>query len=151
MRESILLSGDKFDIAALLQWSLPENNQKSLGTIDSRTSLFVQAQTPQDLVWSLSRIASVHPHHRREAVQEGAVRLVALLNDAGWERHYYRILWRATEAEFRGCPAYAQLAAALQRTLISNTELNLQRPGAWLMHQLRECGWLEAVYHAQSA
>ncbi len=150
VRESFLLSGDKFDITPLLQWSLPEHNQKSLGTVDSRTSLFGETRTPQDLVWSLSRIASVHPHHRREAVQEGAARLVTLLSDTGWERHYYRVLWRATEAEFRGVPAYAQLAAALQRTLVSTAELNLNRPGAWLMHQLRECGWLDNVYHVNS-
>ncbi|WP_458593532.1 hypothetical protein [Deinococcus sp. PEB2-67] len=151
VRESFLLSGDKFDITPLIQWSLPENNLKSLGTVDSRTSVLGDAQTPQELVWSLSRIASVHPHHRREAVQEGAARLVQLLDDTGWERHYYRLLWRATEAEFRGCPAYAQLAAALQRTLISKTELGLSRPGAWLTHQLRECGWLDDVYHVKSA
>lgn len=151
VRESLLLSGDKFDITSLIQWSLPENNQKSLGTVDARTSVFEQVQTPQELIWSLSRIASVDPHHRREAVQEGAARLVQLLDDSGWERHYYRLLWRATEAEFRGCPAYAQLAAALQRTLISKEELDLKRPGAWLMHQLRECGWLDDIYHLKSA
>lgn len=151
VRESLLLSGDKFDITPLTQWSLPEDNQKSLGTIDSRTSVLGDAQTPQELVWSLSRIASVHPQRRREAVQEGAARLVQLLDDAGWERHYYRLLWRATEAEFRGCPAYTQLAAALQRTLISKAELGLSRPGAWLMHQLRKCGWLDDVYHAKFA
>lgn len=151
VRESILLSGDKFDITLLLQWSLPENNQKSLDTIDPRTSIFRQARTPQELIWSLSRIASVHPHHRREAVREGAARLVALLDDTGWEKHYYRLLWRATTAEFQGCPAYAQLAAALQRTLISKAELSLERPGAWLTHQLRECGWMDNVYHAKPA
>lgn len=146
VRESILLSGDKFDIAPLLVWSLPEINLKSLGTVDSRTS-FDNVQTPQELMWSLSRIVSLHPHHRREAVQEGAARLVYLLNDAGWERHYYRLLWRATQAEFRGIPAYAQLASALERTLIAVRELRLTRPGAWLSRQLTDCGWMEAVYH----
>ncbi|MBX8463675.1 hypothetical protein [Deinococcus sp. RIT780] len=151
VRESFLLTGDEFNITPLLQWSLPENNQKSLGTVDSRTSVFKDAKTPQELLWSLSRVASTHPRHRREAVQEGAARLVQLLDDEGWEQHYYRVLWRATEAEFRGCPAYAQLAAALQRTLISKAELGLSRPGAWLTHQLRECGWMDNVYHVKSA
>ena len=73
------------------------------------------------------------------------------LDDAGWERHDYRVLWRATEMEFRGCSADAQLAAALQRTLISKAELHLMRPGAWLTHQLRECGWLDDVYAVKSA
>jgi hypothetical protein len=97
-------------------------------------------------VWSLSRIVSVHPQGRREAVQEGAARLVTLLHDPGWERHYYRILWRATEAEFNGQPAYSQLAHALERTLVAVKELKLARPGAWLTRQLRECGWVDAVY-----
>ncbi|MBB5378600.1 hypothetical protein HNQ07_004107 [Deinococcus metalli] len=150
VRESFLLTGDKFNITLLLRWSLPEKEKKSLGTEDSRTSLFSDVTTPHELIWSLSRIVSTHPQRRREAVQEGATRLTHLLDDSGWERHYFRILWRATEAEFRGCPAYAQLAAALQRTLVSTTELHLARPGAWLMHQLRECGWLDAVYHAKA-
>jgi hypothetical protein len=85
VRESFLLTGDEFNITPLLQWSLPENNEKSLGTVDSRTSIFKDAQTPQELLWSLSRVASTHPHHRREAVQEGAARLVQLLDDEGWE------------------------------------------------------------------
>ena len=151
VRESLLLSGDKFDISYLIQWSLPVSEHKSMGTVDSRTSVFAEVETPQDLIWSLSRITSTHPHHRREAVQEGAARLVGLLNDTGWERHYYRVLWRATEAEFRGVPAYAQLAAALQRTLIARMELGLSRPGAWLMHLLRECGWVDDVYHVKPA
>jgi len=71
---------------------------------------------------------------------------VQLLHDPGWERHYYRLLWRATEAEFRGLPAYAQLAHALERTLIAGRELQLVRPGAWLTRQLRYCGWIEAIY-----
>ena len=115
---------------------------------DSRTSLFGDAVTGQDLAWSLSRVVSTHPQRRREAVQEGADRLVRLLDDAGWERHYYRILWRATEAEFRGIPAYAQLAHALERTLIAVQELQLARPGAWLTRQLRDAGWLDVVYHS---
>ena len=81
-------------------------------------------------------------------MQEGAARLVRLLDDAGWERHYYRILWRATESEFRGIPAYAQLAYALERTLIAVQELRLARPGAWLTRQLRDAGWLDAVYRS---
>ncbi|MPY68250.1 hypothetical protein F8S09_16460 [Deinococcus sp. SDU3-2] len=132
VRESILLTGDKFEISPLLMWSLPEKEtSNSLGTSDSRTSLFAEACTPQELIWSLSRIVSIHPHYRREAVQEGATHLTRLLHDAGWERHYYRILWRATEAEFRNIPAYAQLGHALERTLIATQELQLIRPGAW--------------------
>ena len=150
VRDSRLLTGDQFDSTLLLEWSLPKKeNSKLLGIIDSRTSLFSDAATPQDLVWSLSRIVSVHPQGRREAVQEGAVRLVTLLNDPGWERHYYRILWRATEAEFRGQPAYSQLAHALERTLIAVKELTLARPGAWLTRQLCDCGWMDAVYRTQ--
>ncbi|WP_295815551.1 hypothetical protein [uncultured Deinococcus sp.] len=145
VRESLLLSGDKFDITPLVRWSLPEEEKKSLGTVDSRTSLFANATTPQELVWSLSRIVSIHPQHRREAVQEGAAALVKVLRDEGWEKHYYRVLWRATEAEFRGLPAFAQLASALERTLVANEELDLRRPGAWLTRQLRECGWMTAV------
>ncbi|MFC3832844.1 MULTISPECIES: hypothetical protein [Deinococcus] len=145
VRESLLLSGDKFDIAPLLRWSLPEEEKKSLGTEDSRTSLFADATTPQELVWSLSRIVSTHPQHRREAVQEGAAALVEVLRDEGWEKHYYRVLWRATEAEFQGIPAFAQLAFALERTLVANRELYLHRPGAWLARQLEECGWMTAV------
>ena len=74
---------------------------------------------------------------------------MTLLNDPGWERHYYRILWRATEAEFKGLPAYAQLARALERTLIASRELRLARPGAWLTRQLRDCGWVDTVYCAK--
>lgn len=152
VRESLLLTGDRFEVSSLLTWSLPEREDiKSLGTFDSRTSLFADAATPQELVWSLSRIVSTHPQHRREAVQEGAARLVCLLDDAGWERHYYRILWRATEAEFRGMPAYAQLAHALERTLVASRELHLARPGAWLNRQLTDCGWMSAVYHHKTA
>jgi hypothetical protein len=148
VRESRSLTGNQFDITPLVNWSLPKKeNSKLLGTVDSRTSVFEDALTPQDLVWSLSRIVSTHPQGRREAVQEGAARLVSLLHDPGWERHYYRILWRATEAEFRGVPAYAQLASALERTLIAGTELHLVRPGAWLTRQLNDCGWMDAVYH----
>lgn len=147
VRESFLLTGDKFEITPLISWSLPEKEQKSLGTVDARTSLFSDATTPQELVWSLSRIVSTHPQHRREAVQEGAVELVKLLRDDGWEKHYYRILWRATDAEFRGVPAYAQLASALERTLIAVHELGLARPGAWLSRQLSDCGWMDTVYY----
>jgi len=148
VRESRLLTGDQFDITSLLNWSLPKKeSSKLLGIKDSRTSLFADATTPQELVWSLSRIVSIHPQARREAVQEGAARLVQLLADPGWERHYYRLLWRATEAEFQGLPAYTQLAHALERTLIAANELHLARPGAWLTRQLRDCGWLDAVYH----
>ena len=152
VRESRLLTGDQFDITPLLEWSLPKKeSSKSLGTIDSRTSLFGDATTPHELVWSLSRIVSVHPQGRREAVQEGAARLVALLNDPGWERHYYRILWRATEAEFNGQPAYSQLAHALERTLVASKELKLARPGAWLTRQLKDCGWTDAVYQSANS
>ena len=147
VRESLLLTGDRFDIGCLIHWSLPEKEEKSLATVDARTSLFAGAVTPQELVWSLSRIVSMHPQHRREAVQEGAAALVRLLRDDGWERHYYRVLWRATAAEFRGLPAYAQLASALERTLIASDELGLVRPGAWLRRQLADSGWLDTVYH----
>lgn len=151
VRESLTLTGNQFDITSLLEWSLPKKeNSKSLDTEDSRTSIFQDAATPQELVWSLSRIVSTHPQGRREAVQEGATRLVRLLGDAGWERHYYRILWRATEAEFKGIPAYAQLASALERTLITSNELRLARPGAWLTRQLRDCGWIDTVYKSTS-
>lgn len=151
VRESRLLSGDQFEITSLLIWSLPKREHSNfLGTEDSRTSLFTDAATPQDLIWSLSRIVSTHPQGRREAVQEGAARLVRLLDDPGWERHYYRVLWRATEAEFRGIPAYAQLASALERTLIASSELHLARPGAWLTRQLKDCGWIDAVYRFAS-
>lgn len=146
VRESLSLSGNMFEITPLIQWSLPVEDRKIPGTVDSRTSLFENVATPRDLVWSLSRIVSTHPQRRREAVQEGAARLVTLLNDRGWERHYYRILWRATDAEFRGVPAYAQLAHALERTLVAGRELHITRPGAWLSRQLSECGWMDAVY-----
>lgn len=43
--------------------------------------------------------------------------------------------------------AYAQLASALERTLIAENELHLKRPGAWLTRQLSDCGWIDAVYH----
>jgi hypothetical protein len=147
VRESISLTGNGLDVAPLLAWSVPEEDNLYIsGILDSRTSIFEDVLTPQQLVWSLSRIVSMHPQGRREAVQEGADRLVTLLSDRGWERHYYRVLWRATEAEFRGIPAYAQLAYALERTLVAGWELPLRRPGAWLMRQLRDCGWLDAVY-----
>lgn len=148
VRESISPEGDKFDITYLLIWSLPEKETvKSVGTIDSRTSPFSHIGTPQELVWGLSRIVTTHPQRRREAIQEATEHLVRLLNDQGWERHYYRLLWRATDAEARGLPAYNQLAHALERTLIATRELHLARPGAWLTHQLADCGWMDAVYH----
>jgi hypothetical protein len=147
VRESVSLMGDRLDVAPLLAWSVQKKeNLYILGTEESRTSVFGDALTPQELVWSLSRIVSTHPQSRREAVQEGAARLVALLGDPGWERHYYRVLWRATEAEFRGVPAYVQLAHALERTLVAGRELPVRRPGAWLMRQLLNCGWVDAVY-----
>ena len=63
--------------------------------------------------------------------------------------HYYRILWRATEAEFNGQPAYSQLAHTLERTLIATHELKLAGPGAWLTRQLRDCGWVDGLYCAK--
>jgi len=148
VRESISPTRDNMNVAPMLVWSLPQLKvDMGLDIQDSRTSMFSDAKTPQELVWSLSRIVAAHPRHRRAVIQEGTVRLVTLLNDTGWEKHYYRILWRATEAEFSGLRAYNQLAYALERTLIAERELSLRRPGAWLTQQLRHTGWLDAVYH----
>ncbi|WP_456833545.1 hypothetical protein [Deinococcus sp. UYEF24] len=146
VRESKTPTGNQFDITPLLEWSLPKKtNSKLLGIKDSRTSPFADIPAQRDLIWALGRIVTVHPRCRRAAVQEAAARLVHLLNDPGWERHYYWILWRATEAESRGVAAYAQLANTLNRTLIAAQELDLARPGAWLTAQLKDCGWMDSV------
>ncbi len=152
VRESLALTGTKFDIALLLTWTLPKDSfSSSVMAVDTRTSTpslaaLAAATTPQEMVYSLGAIVGEHPQHRREAIQAAGKALARIFRDEQSVRHYYRVLWRATAAEFQGLPAYAQLQAAMTRTLVSMRELPLRRPGAYLLGQLREAGWIEAVY-----
>lgn len=163
VRESFTSQGGKFEIALLLTWALPKDSFSNLVTaVDTRTFLgdsdwgqstpslaaLATAATPEELVYSLSTIVSDHPQHRREAIQAAGKALARIFRDEQSIRHYYRVLWRATAAEFQGLPAYAQLQAAMTRTLVSMRELPLQRPGAYLLSLLREAGWVESVYRA---
>jgi hypothetical protein len=89
---------------------------------------------------------SEHPQKRGEAIQAAAVTLTALFHDQQSERHYYRILWRAVDAEFEGQAAFSQLETSMCRTLDAMRETTLRSPGGYLTKLLRDSGWLDAVY-----
>ncbi|WP_027483666.1 hypothetical protein [Deinococcus pimensis] len=155
VREPVSCETGRSSINCLLYWALPETQSNPLVKEGSLTSPDAPRTpdtptTPTDVVWTLQAVLSAHPQHRREAVQKAATHLARLLRDQHSTRHYYRVLWRATTAEFQGVPAFRQLQHALQRVLIATTELDVHHPGALLIHELRHAGWWDAVYHARA-
>ena len=104
---------------------------------------------PKDVVWSLRTVLSEQPQRRAEAVQQGAQAIARVFADQQSVRHYYRMLWRATDAEFEGLPAFPQLEAAMCRTVDAMQEQGLRKPGAYLLKLLKEFGWMDAVYRRQ--
>lgn len=154
VRESLALTGTQFDISPLLRWALPKNTASMpVVDVDTRTSALslAAATTAQEVVWNLDTILAEHPQRRREAIQEAGQALARIFRDSHSLRHYYRVLWRATDAHFRGLPAYSQLQHAMQRTLTAMTEVQVTRPGAWLTRLLKDCSWWEAVYRCDEA
>lgn len=147
VRESISLQEGKVCINHLIQWALGNTNSRTPVGKDALTSAsLAHAATPQELVWSLQAVLSEHPQRRGEIVEQAARTLARLFRDDHSRAHYCRVLWRAIEAEFKGLPAFRQLEAAMLRTLITMQEIDLQRPGAYLMRQLEQAGWLDSVY-----
>ena len=147
VRESSSLQGRKKGIQYLVQWALPETESIYSVRGDSLTSAaLASASSPQELVWSLQAVMSEHPQRRGEVIEETAHALARIYRDTGSAEHYCRMLWRATEAEFEGVPAFRQLEAAMLRTLVAMQEIHLHRPGGYLMKQLERAGWIDSVY-----
>jgi len=142
VRESVSPQGGNVKSNPLLQWSLPRTNLESLVTSDSLTS----ATQPAEVVWALGAILSEHPQRRRELIEQAGQRLARLFRDRHSARAYYRMLWCAVDAEFRGIPAFFSLQNAMQRVLIAMQEVPVRSPGALLLHELGDqgCGWLAA-------
>ena len=65
--------------------------------------------------------------------------------------HDHRMLWRAVSAEVRGIPAFRRVQFAVQQVLVDMRELSVKRPGARLIHTLREIDWWDAVYRAEAS
>ncbi|MPY68059.1 hypothetical protein F8S09_15490 [Deinococcus sp. SDU3-2] len=147
VRESSPLQRRREGMGYLVQWALSQAECIYSVVRDSLTSPHLAHTTsPQELVWSLQAVLSEHPQRRGEVIGEAAQALTRLYRDPGSFPHYCRMLWRASEAEFRGVPAFRQLEAAMLRTLVAMREVNLRRPGAYLLKQLERAGWLESVY-----
>lgn len=147
VRESSSLQSKKEGIQYLVQWALSGSNQAKSVKKDSLTSAtLASANSPQELVWSLQAVMSEHPQRRGEVIEEAAHALTRIYRDTGSVEHYCRILWRATDAEFEGIPAFRQLEAAMLRTLVTMQEVNLHHPGGYLMKQLERAGWIDSVY-----
>lgn len=142
VRESVSPQGGNFKSNPLLQWSLPKTNVESLVTSDSLTS----ATQPAEVVWALGAILSEHPQRRRDLIEQAGQRLSILFRDRHSAKAYYRLLWCAVNAEFRGIPAFFSLQNAMQRVLIAMQEVPVRSPGALLLHELGDqgCGWLAA-------
>lgn len=147
VRESSPCKNREVGITSLLQWALKIETQKKSVKRDSLTLQLQAAGTPKDLVWSLRALMSEHPQRRAETIQAAAEALTTLFRDQQSTKHYYRILWRATTAEFEGRAAFAALESAMCRTVDAMRETQLRNPGGYLTKLLRESGWLDAVYH----
>ena len=110
--------------------------------------VWAAATSAQEIVWSLGALLSEQPQLRQEAVQAAATALVRVFRDPAFLKHYYRVLWRTTQAELNGYPALMQLQQAMGRTLVAMRELNLRKPGAYLIRLLQDGAWWDAVYRA---
>ncbi|WP_152544973.1 hypothetical protein [Deinococcus phoenicis] len=147
VRESSSLRGREGGIQYLVQWALSSANRIDSVKRDSLTSAtLASASSPQELVWSLQAVMSEHPQRRGEVIEEAAHALARLYRDTRSVEHYCRVLWRATDAEFEGIPAFRQLEAAMLRTLVTMQEIHLHHPGGYLMKQLERAGWTDSVY-----
>ena len=149
VRASVSYEKESVDIYSLLRWSLPKsfktNCVKESDALTWPGELFNRAEQPQDVVWNLSVITSVHPQHRREVIEAAGVALARIFRDRHSEKQYFRLLWRASDAQYSGQPAFEQLQLLMGQVLSDMAELDVRRPGAWLRRKLRDFGWLDQV------
>ena len=149
MRASVSYKKESADIYSLLHWSLPKsfktNCVKETDALTWPGELFDRAEQPHDVVWNLSVIISVHPQHRREVIEAAGVALARIFRDRHSEKQYFRLLWRASDAQYSGQPAFEQLQLLMGQVLSDMAELDVRRPGAWLRRKLRDFGWLDQV------
>jgi hypothetical protein len=153
VRESFTSQGGTFEVTPLLVWALPKGSPPETVTeVDTRRSAglgsIAAATSAQDVVWGLGAILHEHPQHRREAIQQAGRTLAAIFRDAHSVRHYWRILWRATAAEYAGLNAYQDVQREMAVTLAEMTEVQMTNPGGWLVRRLKNCAWWDAVYRA---
>lgn len=158
VRESITHHVGKVNIQSLLYWSLPKTNLKSLVTRDSLTSQpmtnlaeFMVKAGPRELVEVLSALRTEVPQRRRDAVQAAGTALARVFNDQQSVRHYYRVLWRALQADLQGLRGLDTLQTEMRRVLIDMKELPIAHPGALLTSRLKESDWWNAVYRSHPA
>lgn len=155
VRESLTHTVGKHSSQDLLHWSLPKTRQKSLVTRDSLTSHpttdlaeFMMTAGPRELVEVLSALRTEFPQRRRDAVQAAGTALARVFNDQQSVRHYYRVLWRALQADLQGLRGLDTLQTEMHRVLIDMRELHIKHPGAMLTSRLKESDWWNAVYRA---
>jgi DNA-binding transcriptional ArsR family regulator len=119
----------------LQAWALnPGLTDKNPGKSDCKGSA-------QEYVYSLDLLSDTHPRRRAESVNQYAQALAAGYGDHTNINFWRWVLWRSLEADHRGEGALWQLQNALTRLAADVQEwAGLKRPGALLIHRLKECG-----------
>lgn len=99
---------------------------------------------PQEYVYSLELLADTHPRRRHEAVDRYAQALAAGYGDHSNLNFWRWVLWRAIDSDHRGEGGLYRLQNALTRLAVDIQEWpGLKKPGALLVHRLKECGLYE--------
>lgn len=98
----------------------------------------------QDYVYSLEILSETHPRRRAEAVDRYAQALAAGYGDHSNLNFWRWVLWRAIDSDHRGEGGLYRLQNALTRLAVDIQEWKgLKKPGALLVHRLKECGLYE--------
>lgn len=119
---------------ALEAWAVTPGNTSTTRLSDCKSSL-------TDTIYSLDLLSSTHKSRRSELIDSYAQALAQGFLDHTNINFWRKLLWDALKRDWEGQGTLYQLQNALTRLMADVEEWgDLRKPGALLVHRLKDCG-----------
>ncbi len=124
---------------ALKAWAVTPGNTSTTRLSDCKSSL-------TDTIYSLDLLSSTHKSRRSELIDSYAQALAQGFLDHTNINFWRKLLWDALKRDWEGQGTLYQLQTALTRLTADVEEWrDLKKPGALLVHRLKDCGLWETL------